>query len=211
MAFVPSELWLSDLSVQTTHRGWLPALGSPTILGARQHSCQTAPTREGPATSLRHRTSSQQAMWGGETGDVNKPRAGTVARTQLRPHCPHLHLHAIEAQPTRRGRMTWVREHRQCQTSGAQSPRPESNPPEQHGTHKEAPPYPACGGSSGEEATLECRLRDTQAVPTLPQTGQHSALGFTSRTLTRGSQESWTRAPGRQQRLARLHASARAC
>lgn len=63
----------------------------------------------------------------------------------------------------------------------------------------------------GEEAPLECRLRDTQAVPTCPQTGQHSALGFTSHTLTRGNQESWTRAPGRQQKPARLHASARAC
>lgn len=180
----------------------LPPPQGPVNIPARRHH---------PAPPLRHRLSSQQAMWGGETRDVNKPKTGMVARTQLQPHCPHLHLHAVEAQPTGRGRMTWVREHRQCQTSGAQSPHPKSIPPKQHGTHKDGFPHTQHGGSMGEAAPLERRLRDTQAVPTRPQTGQHSALGFTSHTLTRGNQESWTRAPGRQQKPARLHASARAC
>lgn len=53
----------------------------------------------------------------------------------------------------------------------------------------------------GKRAPLERRLRTHRLCPP-PQTGQHSALGFTSHTLTRGNQESWTRAPGRQQKPA---------
>lgn len=45
--------------------------------------------------------------------------------------------------------MTWVREHRQCQTSGAQSPYPKSIPPKQHGTRKDGFPHTQHGGSNG--------------------------------------------------------------
>lgn len=46
--------------------------------------------------------------------------------------------------------MTWVREHRQCQTSGAQSPYPKSIPPKQHGTRKDGSPIPSMEGPWGK-------------------------------------------------------------
>lgn len=179
----------------------LPPPQGPVSIPARQ------PTQE-----ARHHpsdTGSQANRLCGEErpGIMNKPKTGMVARMQLQPHCPS------PASSCRRG-PAYREENDLGQGTGSarhQGPRVHIQYPAQAAwdTQGWLPPYPAwrVHGGSGPPGT-QTGGHTGCAHP--PQTGQHSALGFTSHTLTRGNQESWT-CSGRQQKPARLHASARAC
>lgn len=77
--------------------------------------------------------------------------------------------------------MTWVRSTGSARHQGPRSPSEEYPAQAAWDTQGWLPPCSSMEGPWGKRP-LERRLRDTQAAPTRPQTGQHSALGFTSHT-----------------------------